>query len=378
MPLATGLLVLTGCGNGLGSGTSDKKADGPIVLGMTAPFSGSNAAAGPAMADGAKLAISEINAKGGVLGRKLKLETQDDACDPKTGVAAANKLVTDQVAVSIGGYCSGVTLPMLPIFAKAKVPMIIPAANSNDLVKAGQKNVFLINGTSSQQGAAALKWIQKQSAIKIAIVNDASAYSKDIADVTQKLVDDTGSAKTVINESITPGESDYSANINSVLNKKPDLVYFTGYYQEGGLIVRQLRQAGFKGQIMVGDGNVAPEFIKIAGEKYANGVVATMTLTPDTIPGGSTWVASFKKKFKSEPGPYSNQSYDAVRLAAEAIKTAKSTDGDKVITALEGIDGFKLFSGPLKFTPDHTLTGGGFQILAAVNGKFELKDTLTN
>ena len=375
------ILVLAGCGNGLGSGggnssgnSSDAKT--PIVLGMVAPTSGSNAAAGPNMSNGAKLAIDEINAKGGVLGRQLKLEVQDGACDPKTAVAAANKLVSDGVTASVGGYCSGATVPTLPIFAKANIPMIIPAANSNDLVKAGKKNVFLINGTGTQQSAAALTWLQKQSATNVALMNDNTSYSKDIADVTAKNIQGTGSMKVAINEAVTPGESDYSANVNAVLATRPDFIYWTGYYQEGGLIIRQLRQAGYTGKIMVADGSVDAQLINIAGAKNAEGVFATMTQTPDTIPGASDWISKYKAKFTADPGPYSTQSYDAVQVAAEAIGNAKSTDGTKIISALEAINGFQLFSGPLKFTPEHTLSGGGFVILWVQNGKLVLKDAL--
>ena len=175
---------------------------------------------------------------------------------------------------------------------------------------------------------------------------------------------------------MTPGESDYSANVTSVLKGQPDFVYWTGYYQEGGLIIRQLRQAGYKGQVMVADGSVDTKLAEIAGGANGEGVFATMTQTPDTIEGASDWIASYKKKYNAEPGPYSTQSYDAVRLAAEAIDKAGSTKEDDIVKVLEAIDGFKLFSGPLKFTPDHTLTSGGFLILEVKGGTFVLKDSL--
>ena len=114
----------------------------------------------------------------------------------------------------------------------------------------------------------------------------------------------------------------------------------------------------------------------IAGSEAAEGVFATMTQTPETIQGADKWIADYKSKFGAAPGPYSTQAYDAVRVAAEAVKQAGSTDGSAVIKALEGIDGFQLFSGPLKFTPDHTLSSGGFQILAVEKGKIVLKDAL--
>lgn len=373
---AAAALTLSACGGGILGEEQEASSEGPIVLGMVTPMSGSSSAIGPYMENGAQLAIDEINADGGVLDRELSLVVEDEACDPRTAVAAANKLVSQDVAVSVGGYCSGATLPTLPIFAKANVPMIIPAANSDELVDQGLENVFLINGTGTQQAAAALAYLEKSGAQRVAVIDDNTSYSTNIADLTADLLEESGGPELVAKQSVTAGESDYSANVNAVLEADPDLVYWTGYYQEGGLILRQLRQAGYEGDFMVADGSVDKQLLKIAGEQNAEGVLATMTQTPETIPGAEQWISDYEDKFGAEPGPYSTQSYDAVRVAAEAIEQAGSTDGDEVIAALEGIDGFELFSGPLTFTDQHTLSNGGFQILESSNGAFELKDPL--
>ncbi len=370
------LLATSACSGGLLSGGSSAGA-GPIKLGMVVPLSGSSAPTGAYMRNGAQMAVDEINKAGGVLGRQLSLQVEDEACDAQQGVASANKLVSSGVVVSVGGYCSGATLPQLPIFAKANVPMIIPAANSQDLVKQGLKNVFLINGTGKQQSSAALKFMKKQGYKTVALVDDNTSYSKDITTETAAQIKADGALKVVLKTSVNAGESDYSSVVRDILGAKPDLVYWTGYYQEGGLIINQLKNAGFTGKIMVADGSVDPSLAKIAGTS-AEGVFATMTQTPDTIKGAANWIAAYKKQFNSDPGPYSTQSYDAVRLAAEAIKNAKSTNGDKIIAALEAINGFKMFSGPLKFTPEHTLASGGFVILVIKNGKFVLYDDLSS
>lgn len=378
-PLAGGAaaaMLLTGCGGGLLSGEDEETSDGPILVGMVAPTSGSSAAIGPYMQNGAQLAIDEINADGGVLNRQLELVVEDGACDAKTAAAAANKLVTQGVVVSVGGYCSGATLPTLPIFNKASVPMIIPAANSNELVDQGLDNVFLINGTGTQQADAALQYMEKAGYEQVALIDDNTSYSTDIADLTGELLKESGGPELAGKQSVTAGESDYSADVNAVLKNDPDLVYWTGYYQEGGLIIRQLRQAGYEGDIMVADGSVDVQILEIAGEQNAEGVLATMTQTPQTIPGAEQWISDYRDSFDAAPGPYSTQSYDAVRVAAEAIEQAGSTEGADIITALEEIDGLELFSGPLKFTEEHTLSSGGFQILESSNGEFGLKDPL--
>jgi branched-chain amino acid transport system substrate-binding protein len=358
-------------------GGGDQLAGKTLKFGMVVPETGPSAAIGPYMEDGAKLAASEINADGGVLGAKIKIVAEDGACDAKSATTAANKLISDEVTVSVGGYCSGATLPTLPIFNSAGIPMVIPAANSDDLVNQHLPLVFLVNGTGTQQAQAAMQFIGKEGVKNVALMDDNTSYSVNIADLTEKeLKSDSSGAKMAIHDSVTAGENDYTADVNKVLSKKPDFVYWTGYYQEGGLIIKELRQAGYQGKIMVADGSVDKKLIEIAGKKNAQGVFATMTQTPETIPGSKDWIAKYKKMFSSEPGPYSTQSYDAVRVAAKGIENSKSTKGDDIAKGLEAIDGLKLFSGPLKFTKDHTLSSGGFLILVVTGEKFKVKDQL--
>lgn len=376
---AASVVVLAGCGSGLGSESAGEgETEGPIKLGMLAPFSGTESAFGDYMKNGATMAVDEINEAGGVDGRDLELVTEDDACDATTAVAGANKLVSEGIAASVGGYCSGSTLPTLPIFGDANLPMVIPAANSNALVGADQSNVFLINGTGTQQAQAAVAYAQKIDAQKVGVINDTTDYSADLAKSFVKQAEEAG-IEILFDDSVNPKEKDYAAEANTIAKSGADLVYWTGYYQEGGLINRQSQDAGYDEVFMVADGSVDATFAEISGADYTDNVVATFTQTPDMLEGAEDWIADYKDQFGADPGPYSTQSYDAVRVMAEGMKNAGSTDGDAVIEALEGLDGFEIFSGPLTFTPEHTLSEGGFAILEINDeGVFVLKDDLKN
>ncbi|MFD5215436.1 branched-chain amino acid ABC transporter substrate-binding protein [Microbacterium sp. NPDC058345] len=376
---AGAIVLLAGCSGGLAGGGDDDsgEAEGPIKLGMLAPFSGSESAFGEYMQNGAQLAVDEINADGGIDGRELELLVEDGACDATTAVAAANKLVTDGIVASVGGYCSGATLPTLPIFDEAGIPMVIPAANSNELVSQQLPGVFLINGTGTQQAEAAVTYAQKSGAATVAVIDDATSYSADLA---KSFVDQAGTAGLDIafEATVTPGENDYSAVATQLASEQPDLVYWTGYYQEGGLIVRQATDAGYDGVFLVGDGSVDAKFAEIAGGDYTEKVLGTFTQTPDMIEGAEDWIADYEELAGGQPGPYSTQSYDAVRVVAAAIEEAGSTDFDEVVAALEGLKDFETFAGPLTFTEDHTLSGGGFVIVGIdpASGNFVLEDDL--
>ena len=369
-------IAVTACSGGVAGGPQATTTGGPLKFGMLAPMSGSESAFGDYLKNGATLAVEEINAAGGVNGSKIELITEDDGCDPTSAVAAANKLVSQGVIASVGGYCSGATLPTLPIFLAAKVPMVIPAANSNALVEAGQPNVFLINGTGTQQAQAAVTFATKSKAATVFVLDNSTDYSVDLAD---SFVEQAKAAKLNVagRATLTPKEKDYSAEAHKITTAKADFVYFTGYYQEGALLNRQAKDAGYKGILLVGDGAVDASFAKITGADYTTNVFATFTQTPDMLEGADTWIASYKAKFGAEPGPYTTQAYDAVRVMAEGIKQAGSTDMDKVVAALNALDGFPTFSGPLKFTDKGTLSSGGFVIVKiGPAGTFILHDNL--
>ncbi|AXH95760.1 branched-chain amino acid ABC transporter substrate-binding protein [Ornithinimicrobium avium] len=367
-------LILASCSGGVG-GDGGGSDEGPIKLGMLAPFSGSEAAFGDYMKNGAQLAIDEINDDGGVDGRDLELVVEDDACDATASVAAAQKLVTAGVLASVGGYCSGATLPTIPVFSDADIPMVIPAANSNAIVGQG---AFMINGTGAQQAEAGIKFATKLGVTKVAAVNDQTDYSKDLADTFIADAEEAGGFEVVLDGAVNPDDKDFSANVKAIIDAEPEFVYWTGYYQAGGLLVRQLREAGYEGTVLVGDGTVDAQFAEIAGDGFTDDVFGTFTKTPDMLEGADDWIAAYKDVSGGEaPGPYSIQSYDAVRVVAEGMKDAGSTDGKAVNEAIAAIDGLELSSGPLKFTEDRTLSGGGFVIVeVGPEGDFVLHDDL--
>ncbi|MFC0267601.1 branched-chain amino acid ABC transporter substrate-binding protein [Kushneria aurantia] len=341
----------------------------PIVIGMQAPTTGSEATYGQDMFNAISLAAEEINADGGLLGgRQIELVSGDTACDPQQSVNAASRLASQEVVGVVGGYCSGATQPTLKIYGDADIPFVIVAANSTQLIPANPGNAFMINSTGADQAKTAVDFFAGQDIDKLAIVNQGDAYSQDLADLTR---DDWEKAGHTISafEVVNKGEQDFSALVNSIRNSGAEAVFWTAYYADGGLLIRQLRQRGFQGIIAVGDGSNSPQLFDIAG-RAAEGVYAFSNPTADFLPAAKTFISNYETAYDTAPGPYAPLAYDGMQLMAWAINKAGSTDADAIIQALASADGEAWLAGPISFTPQHTLARSNFVVLEGQDGKW--------
>lgn len=341
-----------------------------LTIGLLVPTTGSEATYGQDMANAANLAISEINAAGGVLGgKKLASTVGDDGCDPQQAVNAASKLASSGVVGIVGGYCSGATVPTLKIFGDAKIPFVITAANSTKLIPANPGNAFMINSTGNDQVAKAVEFFKSKNIKSIAIVNQGDAYSQDLADLTKTAWTKDGGTVPAF-EVANKGEQDYSAIVTAIKSANPDAVFWTAYYADGGLLIRQLREAGFQGLIAVGDGSNSPELFKIAGPA-AEGVFAFSNPTAEFLPKAKSFSEAYNKQFGTAPGPYAPLTYDGTKLLAWAIDKAGSTDSAKIVEALKGAN-YDGLAGPISFTPQNTLARSNFIVLEGKGGAWTL------
>lgn len=341
-------------------------AQDTLTIGVQVPTTGSEATYGQDMANAVTIAQDEINAAGGVLGKKLTMVIGDSACDPQQSVNAASKLVSQKVVGVVGGYCSGATLPTLKIYGDAKIPFVITAANSTKLIPANPGNAFMINSTGDQQSTKAVDFLSSKGAKTLAIVNEGDAYSQDLANLTKDAWEKAGN-KVVDFETVNKGEQDYSAIVTAIKAANPDAVFWTAYYADGGLLIRQLRQSGFKGIIAVGDGSNSVKLFDIAG-KAGEGVFAFSNPTAEFLPAAKAFIATYKKQFNADPGPYAPLTYDGMQLLAWAINKAGSTDAAAIEKALASADGKEWLAGPISFNANHTLARSNFIVLEGKNG----------
>jgi branched-chain amino acid transport system substrate-binding protein len=341
-----------------------------VKVGIMVSTTGGTATDGKDMERAIQLAADEINAAGGILGKKIVTTTGDDACDPQQSVAAASKLISEKVVAVVGGYCSGATLPTLKLYGEANVPFVITASNSTALVGANPGIGFMVNSTGDAQADTAVALFKSLGVKKIALVHMGEAYSEDLASIAKQKWEAAGE-QIVAYEVVNKGEQDFSSLVTTLKSKSPDAVFWTAYYAEGALLIKQLRQAGYRGTIAIGDGSNSPKLIEIAG-KAAEGVYCFSNPIVDYLPAAKGFSKSFTAKYKVAPGPYSTLSYDGMMLLADAIKRAGSFDQDAIKKALKATDNYAGIAGPISFTDKLTLARSNFVTLQVKDQKWQL------
>lgn len=338
-----------------------------IAIGVAGPISGSEAVFGEQFVHGARKAVADINARGGVLGQKLNLIIGDDACDPKQAVSVANDMVSKGVVFIAGHYCSGSSIPASDVYAESGVVQISPASTNPEFTDRGLANVFRVCGRDDAQGPTAADYVLKHFAgRKIAVVDDKSTYGKGLADEFRKAVKARG-VEVVLHESISAGQKDYSSLVSKLKQAGADILYFGGYKTEGGLIVRQMREQGLATRLVGGDALVTDEFWSITG---AAGEGTLMTFGPDPRldPANAELVAAFRAE-NYEPEAYTLYTYAAIQAWAQAAEKAGTTEAAKVQAVLKS-ERFATVLGPIGFDAKGDMDAPGYVFYAWKDGKY--------
>jgi len=324
-----------------------------ITVGVAGPMTGGEATFGRQLRNGAEQAVADINAAGGVLGKKLKLEVGDDACDPKQARSIGEKFAGMKVPVVVGHYCSSSSIPASEAYAEGGVLQITPASTNPTFTERGLWNTFRVCGRDDQQGSVAGQYIAKNFKGKnVAIINDKTTYGKGLADETQKALEKAGmKAKTI--ESYNKGDKDFTALVSKLKRDNIDIVFVGGYHQEAGLILRQMRDQGMKTVLMAGDALADKEFASITGPA-AEGVLFTFGPDPRNKPTAKALVEAFKKK-NIDPEGYTLYTYAAFQIWKAAATKANSTDGKKVAAAIKA-GTWDTVLGKISYTPKGDIT----------------------
>lgn len=341
----------------------------PLKVGVPAPLSGSNASAGIDIVNAAKLAAQQINKKGGVLGRHIEIVSEDDACEAQTAVQAAQKMIDSGVVAVAGGYCSTAALPELSALHRRNIPYILDASTNPQLTEMGYKDVFRTIGRDDEQGPFAASFLKNVlHAKRAAVINDNTTYSKGLADATVAALKKLG-VDVVYDNAITPGQLDYSPVLTRVAGLNPSVIYYTGYFSEAGLMVKEARRLKLKPVFMGGDATNDPTLLKTAGEA-ADGMFITTAPLPQFLSGAKTFVEDYTKEFGHGPGPYSAYEYDAIGVLANAIKRAKSTGPAALNAALAKTRNYQGITGSITFDPKGDRAVAVYIVITVKNDQF--------
>jgi branched-chain amino acid transport system substrate-binding protein len=326
-----------------------------IKIAAAAPITGSQADVGNDLINGIKLAVNEANQAGGLLGRKIDLQIVDDAADPKEAVSVANKLAAQQDIVGLVGHMnSGTTKPAAEVYNQAGLPVVMPVPTNPEITQRGFNNLFRIPPTDLAQGVAGAKFaLAKLGKKRFAIIHDKTDYGKPLAEVVRKTVDAQG-GQVVAFEGITEGDKDFRAVLTKVKQAKPDVLYFGGIYNEGGLIAKQANELGLKVQFLSADGCYSSKFIALAGKGASEGAIMSFIAPPA---GANPAMKQFASRFIAKYGAinaFAPNGYDATKVLLEGIKRANSTDKAAIIKALHD--------------PSFAFNGATGRITFAVNG----------
>lgn len=339
-----------------------------ITIGLIAPLTGPVAAYGDQVKHGAQTAVDVINKSGGVLGEKLVLKLADDAGDPKQGVSAANLLLGENVRFVVGPVTSGVAMAVSDVLAESGVLMVTPTATSPALTTRGLSNVFRTCGRDDQQAEVAAAHVLKNfKGKKVAIIHDKGTYGKGLADAFKKGIN-AGGMTEVVSLTVNPGDKDLSAVVTRLKAADVDLIYFGGYHPEGGLLSRQLVDAGVKALIVGGEGLSNSEYWTIGGNTAA-GTLFTNATDALKNPDSAAAVAALKEK-GIPPEAFTLNAYAAVEVLKAAVeKAGKATDASGAAKALKAGLQVKTAIGTLAYDKNGDLSSPSFSMFKWDGGK---------
>ena len=304
-----------------------------ITVAVAGPMSGGESAFGRQLKNGAEQAVADLNAAGGLLGKKLALDVEDDACDPKQARSVAEKIASARIPFVAGHYCSSSSIPASEAYADGNVLQITPASTNPLFTERNLWNVARVCGRDDQQGAVAAAFIAKNfKGKKIAILDDKTTYGKGLADETKKSLNKLG-VKEKLSESYNKGDKDFNAIVSRLKLENIDLVYVGGYHQEAGLILRQMRDQGLKTILMSGDALADKEYASITGPA-GEGTLFTFGPDPRNKPTAKAIVDKFKAQ-NIDPEGYTLYTYAAIQVWSQAAAKAGTIDPKKVMATIK-------------------------------------------
>ncbi len=362
---------LAGCGGGGSADSGDT-----IKVGEFASLTGATASFGTASHNGAIMVIDAANAAGGVLGKKIKLITEDDQSKPGEAATAVRKLISrDRVVALIGEIASSRSLEAAPIAQQSKIPMVSPGSTNQNVTKVGDY-IFRVCFIDPFQGTVMAKFtLNSLKKTRVAVLTDVRQdYSVGLAQYYKDYLTKNGGT-IIAEQSYSSGDQDFKAQLTSIKAANPEVLFVPGYYNEVGLIARQARELGITVPILGGDGWDSPTLTQIGGAALENTFFSNHFSVEDQNPIIQNFVRDYRERFKKNPDGMAALGFDAAKVLLDSMTRAASTEPAKVREALAGTVDFQGVTGKISIDPERNATKPAV-VLAIKDGGFHYAETI--
>ena len=347
-----------------------------ILLGEVGSLTGSEATFGISTRNAIELAINEVNAAGGVKGKKIEVRVYDNQSKPEEAANAANRLINqDNVLLILGEVASTNSIAMATKAQPAKVPMISNASTNPKVTQIGDY-IFRVCFIDPFQGYVMAKFAHDNLQInKVAVLRDlGSDYSQGLADVFERKFTEMG-GKIVAGETYTKGSTDFRSQLTAIKRAAPDAIYIPGYYNDIGLIARQARELGITAKLMGGDGWDSEKLFELGGSAVEGSYFSNHYSPDDPAPRVQKFIAAYKKAYGSVPDSLAALGYDAAMVAVDAIKRAPSFDRAAIRDAIAQTKNYHGVTGSITLDDKRNATKSAV-VLEVEKGKTKYVDTI--
>jgi len=348
----------------------------PIKVGEVGSMTGSEATFGQSTHNGIELAVKEINAAGGIQGRKIQLVTLDNQGKPEEAATAVTRLITqDKVTAILGEVASSRSLAMAPIAQQNKIPMVSPSSTNPKVTEVGD-HIFRVCFIDPFQGTVMAGFAANTLKVKkVAILRDVkNDYSVGLANFFTESFKKAG-GEIVLDQSYSAGDIDFKAQLTAIKAKKPEAIFVPGYYTEVGLIARQARGLGLRVPLMGGDGWDSPKLTEIGGKAVEGSFFSNHYSSEDKSPHVQEFITRFKAQYNVVPDGLAAMGYDAAMVLFDAMKRTKTVAPNEIRDALAATRDYQGVTG--KITIDNNRNAVKSAVVLKVSGgNFKYETTI--
>jgi branched-chain amino acid transport system substrate-binding protein len=354
---------------------SSSMAEDEIPVGEFASLTGASASFGQSSHKGTELAVEQINAAGGVLGKKLRLITEDDQSQAGQPATIVRKLISqDKVVAILGEVASSKSLEAAPICQQNKIPMISPASTNPKVTEVGDY-IFRVCFIDPFQGTVMSKFARGKGWKKIAVLTDVKQdYSVGLAEFFVKDILANG-GEIVREQKYSTGDKDFKPQLTSIKAAQPDAIFVPGYYGEVSLIAKQAKLLGIKVPLLGGDGWVGDSLLKVAGKSLDGSFFSSHFSASDKAEKVQSFVTKFKAKYGEVPDDMAALGYDSAMILADSMRRAGTTESAALRNAIAGTKGFDAVTGMITLDANRNASKSAV-ILSIANGGFEFVESV--